>query len=301
MEIYLRDIIDFLGSDIIDIKGDYNQVVIKYLKDASEVDSFSLDWINPAKENKQVIADNSKAKALLVDKTVLYNENIRTQKKVLIFVKDPKVSLLKIGNHFFVKKIKPEIHPTASISKKAVIGTNVFIGAGCVLGDCTINDGAIIHPNVVIYDNVIIEEKVVIHSGAVVGADGLGCIRQSDGTLLEFPQLGGVRIGKNVRIGPTTTIYSGALSKTVIGDGCKINGACFIGSNCLLGKNVWITGSSMLAGSVKVGDNVTIFSKVIVREQKTIGTGATIGMGSVVTKDIPAGETWLGNPAKKFK
>ena len=29
--------------------------------------------------------------------------------------------------------------------------------------------------------------------------------------------------------------------------------------------------------------------------------GATIGMGSVVTKDVPAGETWAGNPAKKIE
>ena len=55
----------------------------------------------------------------------------------------------------------------------------------------------------------------------------------------------------------------------------------------------------MLAGSVKVHDNVTIYSKVIVREHRTIGHGAIIGMGSVVTKDIPNGETWIGNPAKK--
>ena len=57
----------------------------------------------------------------------------------------------------------------------------------------------------------------------------------------------------------------------------------------------------MLAGSVRVGDNATIYSSVIIREQRVIGAGATIGMGSVVTKDVPAGETWVGNPAKKVE
>lgn len=30
----------------------------------------------------------------------------------------------------------------------------------------------------------------------------------------------------------------------------------------------------------------------------TIGENAMIGIGSVVTKDVPAGEVWVGNPAR---
>ncbi|HQB65942.1 MAG TPA: hypothetical protein PK616_08620 [Fibrobacteraceae bacterium] len=33
----------------------------------------------------------------------------------------------------------------------------------------------------------------------------------------------------------------------------------------------------------------------------TIGEKAMIGAGSVVTKDIPSGELWVGNPARFFK
>ncbi|MBQ0088170.1 MAG: N-acetyltransferase, partial [Prevotellaceae bacterium] len=33
----------------------------------------------------------------------------------------------------------------------------------------------------------------------------------------------------------------------------------------------------------------------------TIGENAMIGIGSVVTKDVPAGEVWVGNPAKFLK
>jgi UDP-2-acetamido-3-amino-2,3-dideoxy-glucuronate N-acetyltransferase len=42
-----------------------------------------------------------------------------------------------------------------------------------------------------------------------------------------------------------------------------------------------------------VGANATILGGV------TIGEGAVIGAGSVVTKDVPAGETWYGNPARR--
>ena len=53
-------------------------------------------------------------------------------------------------------------------------------------------------------------------------------------------------------------------------------------------------------GLVHVGRNATIFSNVIVRDQRQIGEGAIVGMGAVVTKHVPAGETWLGNPARKI-
>ena len=118
---------------------------------------------------------------------------------------------------------------------------------------------------------------------------------------MKFPHFGGVIIGNNVEIGANCQIAKGALSDTIIGDGCKINGLCFIAHNCILGKNVWITGDTMLAGSVKIEDDVTIFSKVMVREQVRIGKSAIVGMGSVVTKNIPANEIWLGVPAKKIE
>ena len=117
--------------------------------------------------------------------------------------------------------------------------------------------------------------------------------------LIEFPQIGGVIIGDNCYIGGNTHIASGSLSDTVIKNGCKINGLCFVGSNDILHENVWITGSTMLAGSVVVGKNTTIFSRVIVRDWCKIGEKVVVGMGSVVTKNIPDGETWFGSPARK--
>jgi len=80
-----------------------------------------------------------------------------------------------------------------------------------------------------------------------------------------------------------------------------MNGLCFIAHNCHLEENVWITGNTMLCGSVHIGKNTTVFSSVIIRDQRNIGERVTIGMGSVVTKSIPDGETWVGNPARKME
>ena len=92
----------------------------------------------------------------------------------------------------------------------------------------------------------------------------LGVSARSRWQFVKFPHLGGVIIGNMVEIGSNCQIARGALSDTVISDGCKINGLCFIAHNCFLGRNVWITGSSMLAGSTHVEENVTIYSKVII-------------------------------------
>lgn len=50
-----------------------------------------------------------------------------------------------------------------------------------------------------------------------------------------------------------------------------------------------------------VEDNAVIGMGALIGPGIKIGKGAVIGMGAVVTKDVPAGETWIGNPAKKYE
>lgn len=52
---------------------------------------------------------------------------------------------------------------------------------------------------------------------------------------------------------------------------------------------------------VHIGKCVFVGGHSIILKGVTIGDGAVIGAGSVVTKDIPAGEIWGGNPAKFIK
>ena len=297
----VKEIINFLGSEIIRIDGNPENIYVKNLKPPELVDKDSLDWIGKQKQNKQQIAEETAAQTIICDSRVIFTEKIAAQNKVLICVNNPRLIIALVADKFFLKKPEPGVHPTSYLHPEAVVDSSVFIGANCSIGKCTILEGTMIYPNVTIYDGVSIGKNVLIQAGAVIGTDGLGCERRDDGTLIKFTHLGGVEIGDDVEIGANCQIARGALSNTIIGRGCKINGLCFIAHNCVLDDNVWITGNTMLAGSVKVGKNATIFSSVIVREQRRIGQRATIGMGSVVTKDVPAGEAWLGSPAKKVE
>lgn len=57
----------------------------------------------------------------------------------------------------------------------------------------------------------------------------------------------------------------------------------------------------VLAGNVTVGENSFIGANSVLKQDVKIGSGVTVGAGSVVIKDIPDNEIWVGNPAKKLK
>ena len=65
-----------------------------------------------------------------------------------------------------------------------------------------------------------------------------------------------------------------------------------VGEDCELAPFSTVGGYSILEKGVRCGINATILPYVV------IGEGARIGAGAVVTKNVPAGEIWAGNPAR---
>ena len=300
-KIALQEIIDFLGSDVIQVFGAVENVYVKHLKPIESADEETLDWVNSVKRHKQQIVEHSKARVILVDQDIRYTNAVQSQNKTLLWVANPKLSLLKVGNQFFVERLKPGVHPTAYIHSDARFGENIHVGANTSVGECVIGNNVVIYPNVVINDGVVIGNHVVIKPGAILGFDGFGYERDESNNLVKFPQLGKLIIYDNVEIGANTCIDKGALSNTIIGFNTKINNLCHIAHNVVIGKNVIITAQVNISGSTTIADDVWVAPNASFRGHQKIGQGATIGMGAVVTKDVPAGETWLGNPAKKVE
>lgn len=298
--IYLKDILRFLGNNVLGVDGlkgnDTDSLYIDNLADVERVNETTLDWINPNKENKQQIAHETKARVLIVDESIQPIEG-----KILIRVKKPKVALADVGNHFFVEKPEPGIHPTAIIHPEANIGKDVTIGAYCVIGKASIGDFCVIDSNVRIYDSVVMGQHCEIKAGAVLGGAGFGYERDAYGNKFRFPQIGSLIMGDYVEVGANTCIDRGALSDTIIGDYTKINNLCHIAHNNIIGKNVSITGCVNVSGGNVIDDDVWIAPNSSLRGYIHLGKGCTLGMGAVATKDIPAGETWVGNPARKLE
>ena len=296
VKITFGELIDFLGDEVLSVMGDVRDQYVDNLADVAHVNETTLDWVNPRNPERQKLVEGSKASVILVDEGLS-----RVEGKVLIVVRNPKMALAKIGNAFFVERPAPGIHPTAIIDDEAVIGNNVYIGPFTVIGKCKIGDDCIIDSNVRIYDGVVLGDRCEIKAGAVLGGAGFGFEKDERGNRFRFPQVGRLLVGNDVEVGANTCIDRGALSDTIIGDHTKINNLCHIAHNNRIGRNVVITGCVNISGSNVIDDTVWIAPNASIRGFVHLGEGCTVGMGAVVTKDIPAHETWVGIPAKKMK
>lgn len=140
---------------------------------------------------------------------------------------------------------------------------------------------------------------------------------------------------KSTNIGDNTNIWQFCVifPNAKIGNNCNICANVLIENDVTVGNNVTIKCGVQLWDGITIEDNVFIgpnatftndlfprskvypekFERTIIKKGASIGANATIlcgitigenamiGAGSVVTKDIPDGEVWYGNPAKFAK
>ncbi len=191
------------------------------------------------------------------------------------------------------KTYKPGVHPTAVVDPSAkvassatvdahaviesgaIIGDRAHIGAGCSIGQGVIvGDDCDLYPCVVIYQGTTLGKRVIVHAGAVLGSDGFGFVRDERyGRYHKFPQVGELVIGDYVEIGANCTIDRGALDKTVIGPGTKLDNLVHIGHNDIVGANVVIAAQVGVSGSSEIGDGCVIGGQVGIGDHATIEAG----------------------------
>ena len=136
---------------------------------------------------------------------------------------------------------------------------------------------------------------------------------------------------KNYNIPRSTNVwqYCVIFPKCKIGENCNICSHCLIENEVKIGNNVTIKCGVQVWDGITIEDDVFIGANVTFTNDKypkskssdwqlmptvikrgasigagstilpglTIGENAVVGAGSVITKNVPAGEIWVGNPA----
>lgn len=221
---------------------------------------------------------------------------------VYLLVDNPRQFFIQLTNQFFIPPAPPAgIHPTAHVHPQAEIAASTTIGPHAVIGQCKIGERCHIHAGVVLYDNVEIGDDVCIHSGTVIGADGFGYDRDTDGNPTKFYHYGGVKIHDHVEIGSNTSIDRGTLADTVIGPNAKIDNLVHIAHNVQIEEGVFVIANSMIAGSVRLGKACWIAPSAAIKNGLSVGAGALVGLGAVALKDVAADDVVAGVPARSLK
>jgi acetyltransferase-like isoleucine patch superfamily enzyme len=86
-----------------------------------------------------------------------------------------------------------------------------------------------------------------------------------------------------------------------IGSHVVIMPGCVLTHDTVIGDFATVCAGVTLAGGVVVAAGAYLGAGCAVRQGVTIGAGATVGMGAVVLADVPAGEIWVGNPARPIR
>ncbi len=154
-----------------------------------------------------------------------------------------------------------------------------------------------------------VEVEKIVDKASVFPALGSNMIRKKIMTDPKFASLNyPVLVSPSAVVSKFSHISEGVLvgvsaivqSKAQIGRGSIINTGAIVEHECHLSDFVHVAPGAVLSGNVKVGEGAFIGANATIKEGITIGKGAVIGAGTVVIRDVPAMETWVGNPGKKL-
>jgi len=311
----VKEVADFVQARLV---GD-GSVRLRGIASVASASPGDLVFVEDEKNLAQAI--QSKASAVITGEFAAG----KAGSKPLLIHPQPRLGFARAAQLFkSTSDSNPGVHPSAvvdasanlangvSVAERAVIGAGAQvgegtrIGAGSVIGaNAIVGRDCELYPNVTIYPGVRLGNRVIVHSGAVLGSDGFGYVRdRTTGHHEKFPQIGRLEIEDDVEIGANCTIDRGALEVTRIGRGTKIDNLVHVGHNCQIGEDVVIAAQTGLSGSITIEKNVVLGGQVGIGEHARIEEGVMLGgQGGVLPNKVLSGngEAFWGTPAKPLR
>jgi UDP-3-O-[3-hydroxymyristoyl] glucosamine N-acyltransferase len=242
--------------------------------------------------------------------------------QLFLLVKNPSVALAQLCariEQLLWPKPAPGVHPTACIAPGARVAASATVGplcvveAGATIGertylqaqvfvgrDARIGDDCWLMPGVTVETTCELGQRVRLQPGVIVGSDGFG-YEFVAGRHEKVPQVGSVLIGNDVEVGANSTIDRARFSRTVIGEGTKIDNLVQIAHNVTIGRHCLICAQTGISGSTVLEDFVVLGGQVGVAGHLTIRKGTQVGAQSGINSNAEAGKFLNGTPAISFQ
>jgi len=188
--------------------------------------------------------------------------------------------------------MKPQIHPTAIVSKKAKLADGSRVGPYSIIGDnVVIGLSTKVGAHCVIEGNTTIGRSCEIFTGAVIGSKPQDLKYKDEKSFLE--------LGDNNVIREYCTFNPGTQegSKTVVGNNNLFMAYSHIAHDCIVSNNCIIANNGTLAGHVTIEDKAVVGGLVAIHQFVKVGRLSIIGGCSKVVQDIPPYSTCDGHPA----
>lgn len=296
-------------------RGATNQPV-RGIASLSTAESGDLSFLGNAKYKNEVA--RTRASVVLVPADY---DGAPSPDQLFLLVDNPSATLARLCSRIeqsLWPKPAAGVHPSAVVAPDAKIAASATVGPFCVIEsgvsvgervhleaqvhlgrNVRVGDDCWIMPGVVIRAECEVRQRVRLHPGVVIGADGFG-YEFIGGRHEKVPQVGSVLVEDDVEIGANTTIDRARFSRTIIGEGTKIDNLVQIGHNVVVGKHCLLCSQVGISGSTTLGDYVVLGGQVGVGGHVTIAKGAKAGGQAGITANIEPGAFVNGTPAVPY-